>query len=63
MRNLKKLNRENLKSVNGGAVCGTCPPGPYGPGFPSSCDAFNALPQCCKNKVLVSSECFDQTVS
>lgn len=32
MKNLKKLNRGNLKAINGGAVCNeNCPPGPYGP--------------------------------
>nr|WP_165589263.1 hypothetical protein [Chryseobacterium aquaticum] len=48
-----------MKSINGGAVCNeNCPPGPYGPGFPSSCKAFHALPECCKSKVLVHADCF-----
>lgn len=59
MKNLKKLNRVDLKSVNGGAVCNAnCPPGPYGPEFASSCEAFHALPECCKSKVLVHADCF-----
>ncbi|WP_139422348.1 bacteriocin-like protein [Chryseobacterium mulctrae] len=61
MKNLKKLNRGELKAINGGAVCNAnCPPGPYGPGpgFPSSCEAFHALPECCKSKVLVHADCF-----
>lgn len=58
MRNLKKLNRDNLKSVNGGGTCNyVCPPGPYGPGFPKSCADYDALPTCCKSKVLLSYEC------
>ncbi|ATL76013.1 hypothetical protein IQ37_14140 [Chryseobacterium piperi] len=61
MKNLKRLDRENLKSINGGATCfENCPPVPYGPGFPRSCAAFEALPQCCKSKVLVSIDCFPQ---
>lgn len=61
MKNLKKINRENLKSINGGATCNyVCPPGPYGPGLPRSCAAFDALPSCCKSKVLVSMDCFPQ---
>jgi hypothetical protein len=61
MKNLKKLKRENLKMINGGAPCNyACPEGPYGPGFPKSCEAFNALPTCCKSKVLVSADCFEQ---
>ena len=42
MKNLNKINRENLKSINGGAqICNNaCPPGPYGPGLPRSCEAF-----------------------
>lgn len=59
MKNLKKINRANLKSINGGGTCNNaCPPGPYGPGFPSSCEAYDALPACCKSKVLVSADCF-----
>lgn len=58
MKNLKKLNRDDLKSLNGGAACNSyCPPGPYGPGFPRSCDDYNALPACCQSRVLVSYEC------
>ncbi|MGO4709120.1 hypothetical protein AB4Y90_08380 [Chryseobacterium sp. 2TAF14] len=61
MKNLKKLHRGDLKSINGGAVCNeNCPPGPYGPNFPSSCEAFHALPQCCKTRVLVHADCFPQ---
>ncbi|NML71249.1 hypothetical protein HHL23_15770 [Chryseobacterium sp. RP-3-3] len=60
MKNLRKLNRGNLKSVNGGNVCyENCPPGPYGPGpdYPKSCDDFNALPACCKLRVKVDYLC------
>lgn len=62
MKNLNKINRENLKSINGGAqICNNaCPPGPYRPGLPRSCEAFNALPSCCKSKVIVSMDCFPQ---
>ncbi|MDQ1097460.1 MULTISPECIES: bacteriocin-like protein [Chryseobacterium] len=61
MKNLKKLNRVDLKSINGGDTCNfACPAGPYGPGFPKSCADFNALPECCKSKVLVSADCFEQ---
>lgn len=61
MKNLKRINRENLKSINGGATCNyVCPPGPYGPGLSRSCAAFDALPACCKSKVLVSMDCFPQ---
>ncbi len=56
MKNLKKMNRLELKSINGGAACNaSCPPGPE---FPSSYEAFHALPECCKSKVLVYSDCF-----
>ncbi len=62
MKNLKRINRKDLKSVIGGDTCNeNCPPGPYGPGFPYSCDAFKALPECCKTRVLVSADCFDLT--
>ncbi|MBK1897912.1 hypothetical protein [Chryseobacterium paridis] len=58
MKKSNKLNRENLKSINGGATCNfACPPGPYGPGFPRSCADYDALPACCKPKVLLSFEC------
>lgn len=58
MKNLKKLERKNLKSINGGANCNQyCPPGPYGPGLPNSCDDYHALPGCCKSKVLVHVSC------
>lgn len=61
MKNSKKLNRENLKSIKGGDVCyENCPPGPYGPGLPRSCDAFHALPACCQSRVLVHADCFPQ---
>ncbi|MBM7418823.1 bacteriocin-like protein [Chryseobacterium scophthalmum] len=66
MKNLKKLNRGNLKAINGGAVCNeNCPPGPYGPGpsFPRSCEAYNALPKCCQSKVLVHMDCVDGGLS
>ncbi|MGU3377491.1 bacteriocin-like protein [Chryseobacterium sp. M5A1_1a] len=60
MKNSKKINRENLKSINGGiGRCSeSCPPGPYGPDQPRSCDDFNGLPECCKLRVIVSAECF-----
>ncbi|MDC8098700.1 MULTISPECIES: bacteriocin-like protein [Chryseobacterium] len=62
MRNLKKINRQNLKSVNGGGIgpCNEfCPDGPYGPDQPKSCGDYHGLPECCKKRVLVSYECFD----
>ncbi|MNY77934.1 hypothetical protein D3C86_2179980 [compost metagenome] len=55
-----------MKSINGGAVCNeNCPPGPYGlgPGFPRSCEAYNALPKCCQSKVLVHMDCVDGGLS
>lgn len=59
MKNLKKLNRESLRDINGGAGCAQdCPVGPYGPEFSKSCADFEALPECCKLRVLVSSDCF-----
>jgi hypothetical protein len=61
MRKSKKLNRENLKLINGGDINDCfeyCPPGPYGPGQPRSCADYHALPECCKMRVLVSFECF-----
>ncbi|WP_407643674.1 bacteriocin-like protein [Chryseobacterium sediminis] len=62
MKNLKKINRNDLKSVNGGiGPCyENCPAGPYGPGEPRSCTDYHALPECCKGRVLVSIECFDR---
>jgi len=62
MKNFKKLNRENLKTINGGAVCyENCPTsGSYGPGFSNSCEDYFALPKCCQSKVLVHSDCFPQ---
>jgi hypothetical protein len=61
MKNLKKIKRETLKEIQGGTTCNyVCPPGPYGPGYPKSCQNFEALPTCCKSKVLVSYECFPQ---
>ncbi|WP_146942492.1 bacteriocin-like protein [Chryseobacterium hagamense] len=58
MKNLKRINRETLKAIHGGATCNyVCPPGPYGPGFPKSCADYDALPACCKSKVLLSYEC------
>lgn len=61
MKNFKKLNRESLKTINGGGNCyENCPVGPYGPGYPKSCSDFNALPECCKVRVLVSPDCFPQ---
>lgn len=58
MKNLKKLDRENLKSINGGDVCyENCPPGPYGPDSPRSCDDYEALPACCKLRVMVDFRC------
>ncbi|PIF47347.1 hypothetical protein CLU96_4398 [Chryseobacterium sp. 52] len=64
MKNLKKLDRQNLKSINGGNGVGSCfencPPGPYGvgPDYPRSCEDFNALPECCKLRVKVDYFCF-----
>ncbi len=59
MKNLKKLDRKDLKGISGAGTCNyTCPAGPYGPGFPRSCADYDALPACCKPKVLVSVECF-----
>ncbi|WP_276876694.1 bacteriocin-like protein [Chryseobacterium joostei] len=61
MKNSKKINRENLKSINGGGIshCNkSCPPGPYGPNEPKSCGEFMGLPECCKLRVLVSMDCF-----
>jgi len=60
MKNLKKINRNDLKSVSGGIgpCTANCPAGPYGPGEPRSCADYNALPECCKGRVLVSFECF-----
>ncbi len=61
MRNLKKISRESLKKVSGGSRCNdACPAGPYGPNFIKSCEDFNSLPQCCKARVLVHSDCFSQ---
>ncbi|UEQ78944.1 hypothetical protein [Chryseobacterium arthrosphaerae] len=63
MRKSKKLNRGNLKSINGGHDINDCfeycPAGPYGPDQPRSCADYYALPECCKMRVLVSYECFD----
>ena len=57
MKNLKKLNRDNLKKLSGGNVCNhNCPPGPYGPD-PQSCAAFDALPACCKARVIELPDC------
>lgn len=61
MKNLKKLDRENLKLINGGDTCFEyCPPGPYGvgPEYPKSCEDFNALSECCKLRVRVDYFCF-----
>lgn len=52
MKNSKKLNRENLRSINGGSGChANCLPGPFGPD-PQSCAAFDAMPACCKARVI-----------
>lgn len=62
MKNFKKLNRQNLKSISGGGLSNcfeNCPAGPYGPGEPRSCADYHALPECCKLRVLVSVECFE----
>lgn len=61
MKNSKKINRENLKSINGGGIGNcyeNCPVGPYGPDGPRSCGDFHGLPECCKKRVLVSMDCF-----
>ncbi|WP_410492562.1 bacteriocin-like protein [Chryseobacterium sp. c4a] len=61
MKNSKKIKRENLKSINGGGPGNcyeTCPIGPYGPNDVRSCESFYSLPECCKGRVIVSSECF-----
>ncbi|AZA77891.1 hypothetical protein EG347_10345 [Chryseobacterium sp. G0186] len=60
MKNSKKVNRQSLKSINGGiGPCNeSCPPGPYGPDQPRSCAEFHGLPECCKGRVMVSFECF-----
>lgn len=61
MKKTKKLNRANLKSINGGiGICNeNCPDGPYGPNQPRSCGDYYGLPECCKRRVLVSYECFE----
>ena len=60
MKNLKKINRNDLKFVSGGigSCNANCPAGPYGPGEPKSCEDYNGLPECCKGRVLVSFKCF-----
>lgn len=59
MKNLKKLNRVQLRTINGSGDCyESCPVGPYGPGYSKSCSDFNALPECCKYRVMVSPDCF-----
>lgn len=52
--------REHLKSINGGVgnCYEYCPEGPYGPNEAKSCGDFEALPECCKKRVLVSMDCF-----
>jgi len=63
MKQLRKLNRGNLKQISGGAVppfshCNGCPTGAFGPHDSFSCDAYWALPEFCRNCVLVNTECF-----
>lgn len=58
MKNLKKLDRENLKSIKGGFACNAvCPPGPFGPDA-QSCGIFDAMPACCKARVVELPECY-----
>nr|WP_315027177.1 hypothetical protein [uncultured Chryseobacterium sp.] len=59
MKKSKKLQRQILKTINGGiGPCYEyCPPGPYGPGQPRSCADYDGLPDCCKKMVMVSFEC------
>lgn len=59
MKKLSKLQRHNLKLINGGigSCYEYCPAGPYGPGQPRSCADYDALPKCCKEMVMVSFEC------
>lgn len=61
MKNSRKINRQNLKSIKGGiGPCfENCPEGPYGPNQPKSCAEYHGLPECCKRRVLASMECFD----
>lgn len=57
MKNLKSLGREILKSINGNGGCNyICPPGPFGPDS-QSCAAFEAMPECCKARVLELPQC------
>lgn len=52
MKNSKKLNRENLKLIHGGSGCNAnCLLGPFGPD-PQSCAAFDAMPACCKARLI-----------
>ena len=57
MKNLKKLDRESLRLINGGETCNAnCLPGPFGPD-PQSCAAFDAMAACCKARVLELPQC------
>lgn len=63
MKKLRKLNRKNLEQIMGGAVppishCNGCPTGAFGPNDTYSCDEYWALPEFCRNCVLVNMECF-----
>ncbi|MCJ7933214.1 MAG: hypothetical protein MUW56_06140 [Chryseobacterium sp.] len=62
MRKSKKLDRQHLKSIDGGvdSCHENCPPGPYGPGLPGSYEDYHALPECCKGRVMVSIKCFER---
>lgn len=69
MKNLRKLNRQNLEQINGAGVsrCDGCPShlvfGPGG-GWPdsssASCAAYFGLSETCKMCVMVSVDCFVQ---
>ncbi|WP_347218115.1 hypothetical protein [Chryseobacterium sp.] len=67
MKNLKKLNRKELETVNGaiGSNCSRCPQHTtYGTGpNDAPCSAYQALPSYCKACVIVSMECVDGGVS
>ncbi|WP_345992071.1 hypothetical protein AAEU33_08660 [Chryseobacterium sp. Chry.R1] len=57
MKNFKILNREHLKAINGSGNCNhVCPSGPFGPD-PESCAVFNAMPECCKARLIELPPC------
>lgn len=65
MKNLKKMSRKELVTINGAVSnCNGCPPGGFGPGgvaegYDYSCEDYFTIPSRCRTCVFVSSVCFE----